>query len=275
MRDQLLSSGVPVMIAGVCFVVLAYLARVRRERFLIYWTAAWALLVVRLGWTAAWGSPWPVLWPSIVAAYLRLAMAGCLLAGTEELRGRRVDARLVFGIAAIFLIAKQFIDPFISVRAGIAINLAAMAAPMLFAGWRLATYALLPRAERALAALGLSGYAALSATMPLLRDDNPILRVLFFSSWTTQLCAGVGMLALFFRLSYEAELAAEKSRGATLTEALQGFIPICMHCKAIRDEEQHWKALEQYVADRSSVRFSHGLCPDCARTHYGAYLGRP
>ena len=275
MRDQLLSSGVPVMIAGVCFVVLAYLARVRRERFLIYWTAAWALLVVRLGWTAAWGSPWPVLWPSIVAAYLRLAMAGCLLAGTEELRGRRVDARLVFGIAAIFLIAKQFIDPFICVRAGIAINLAAMAAPMLFAGWRLATYALLPRAERALAALGLSGYAALSATMPLLRDDNPILRVLFFSSWTTQLCAGVGMLALFFRLSYEAELAAEKSRGATLTEALQGFIPICMHCKAIRDEEQHWKALEQYVADRSSVRFSHGLCPDCARTHYGAYLGRP
>jgi len=63
MRDQLLSSGVPVMIAGVCFIVLAYLARVRRERFLIYWTAAWALLVVRLGWTVMWGTPWPVLWP--------------------------------------------------------------------------------------------------------------------------------------------------------------------------------------------------------------------
>lgn len=274
MRDQLLSSGVPVMIAGVCFIVLAYLARVRRERFLIFWTAAWALLVVRLGWTVAWGSPWPVLWPSIVAAYLRLAMAGCLLAGTEELRGRRVDARLIFGAAALFLVVKQFVDPFISVRAGIAINLAAMAVPMLIAAWRLATYALLPRAERALAALGLAGYALLSATMPMLRDDNPVLRLLFFSSWTTQLCAGVGMLALFFRLSYEAELAVEKSRGATLTAALQGFIPICMHCKAIRDEEQHWKALEQYVADRSSVRFSHGLCPDCARTHYSAYLGR-
>jgi hypothetical protein len=274
MRDQLLSSGVPVMIAGVCFIVLAYLARVRRERFLIYWTAAWALLVVRLGWTTAWGSPWPALWPSIVAAYLRLAMAGCLLAGAEELRGRRVDARLVFGAAALFLVAKQFVDPFISARAGIALNLAAMAAPMLVAGWRLATYALLPRAERALAALGLAGYAVLSATMPMLRDDTAVLRVLFFSSWTAQLCAGVGMLALFFRLSYEAELAAEKSRGDRLTEALQGFIPICMHCKAIRDEEQHWKALEQYVADRSSVRFSHGLCPDCARTHYSAYLGR-
>lgn len=274
MRDQLLSSGVPVMIAGVCFLVLAYLARVRRERFLIYWTAAWALLVVRLSWTVAWGSPWPVLWPSIVAAYLRLAMAGCLLAGTEELRGRRVDARLVFGAAAFFLVAKQFVDPFISARAGIALNLGAMAATMLVASWRLGTHAPLPRAERALAALGLAGYALLSAWMPLLRNDSPLLHVLFFCSWTSQLCAGVGMLALFFRLSYEAELAVEKTRGATLTEALQGFIPICMHCKAIRDEAQQWKALEQYVADRSSVHFSHGLCPTCARTHYGDLMER-
>jgi hypothetical protein len=221
-----------------------------------------------------WGSPWPVLWPSIVAAFLRLAMAGCLLAGSEELRGRRVDARLVFGAAALFLVAKQFVDPFLSGRGGIALNLGAMAVTMLAASWRLLTFPPLPRAERTLAALGLAGYALLSAVMPLLRDDNPRLGVLFFSSWTMQLCAGVGMLALFFRASYEGELAAERTRGATLTEALQGFIPICMHCKAIRDESEHWKALEQYVADRSAVRFSHGLCPDCARTHYGAYMER-
>jgi hypothetical protein len=272
MRDQLLSSGVPVMIAGVCLFVLAYLARVRRERFLIYWTAAWALLVARLAWTVAWGTPWPVLWPSVAAAFMRLVMAGCLLAGVEELRGRRVNARIVVGAAALFLVAKQFVDPVIPTRAGIAINLGAMALAMLVASWRLATYAALPRAERALAALGLGAYALLSATMPLLRDDNPLLRALFFSSWTSQLCAGVGMLALFFRLSYETELALEKSRGEALTEALQGFIPICMHCKSIRDEEQHWKSLERYVADRSKVRFSHGLCPDCARTHYGVNL---
>jgi hypothetical protein len=274
MRDQLLSSGVPVMIAGVCLFVLAYLARVRRERFLVYWTAAWALLVARLAWTMAWGTPWPVRWPSIVAAFLRLVMAGCLVAGVEELRGRRADARLVVAAAALFLLAKQFLDPFISPRAGIAVNLGAMAAAMLVASWRLATFGPLPRAERALTALGLGAYAVLSATMPLLGDDNPALRTLFFSSWTTQLCAGVGMLALYFRLSYETELSREKSRGATLTEALQGFIPICMHCKAIRDEGQQWKSLERYVASRSTVRFSHGLCPDCARTHYGVNLER-
>ena len=261
------------MIAGVCFIVLAYLARVRRERFLMYWTAAWALLVLRLVWTAAWGSPWPILWPSIVAAWLRLAMAACLLAGTEELRGRRVEARVVFGAALAFLLAKQAVDPFVSPRTGMLINLGAMAVTMLLAAWRLATSASLPRAERALAALGLAGYAMLSAGMPLLPEDSALLPPLFFAAWTTQLCAGVGMLALFFRLSYDAELAVEKLRGATLTEALQGFLPICMHCKSIRDEQAQWKALEQYVADRSSVRFSHGLCPSCATTHYGAYLG--
>ncbi len=274
MRVQLLGSGVPVMIAGVCFIVLAYLARVRRERFLVYWTVGWALLVVRLAWTAAWGSPWPVLWPSIVAAYLRLAMAACLLAGSEELRGRRVDARLVFGAAAAFLVAKQGVDPFVTARTGIAINLGAMALTMLLASWRLATHATLPRAERALAALGLAGYALLSAVMPLLPEDSALLPPFFFAAWTAQLCAGVGMLALFFRASYEAELTVEKSRGATLTHALQGFIPICMHCKSIRDDQQQWKALEQYVADRSSVRFSHGLCPTCAQAHYGNYVGR-
>lgn len=273
MRDQFLSSGVPVMIAGVCLIVLAYLARVRRERFLGYWTAAWALLVVRLAWTAAWGSPWPVLWPSIVAAYLRLVMAGCLLAGVEELRGRRVGLRVIPAAAALFLLAKQFVDPLLTPRLGIMLNLGAMALTMLVASWRLGTYATLPRAERALTALGLGAYALISAVMPLL-PDSALLSRFFFASWTMQLCAGVGMLALFFRASYEAELAVEKSRGASLTEALRDFLPICMHCKAIRDEEQHWKSLELYVADRSTVRFSHGICPTCARTHYSEYLGR-
>ncbi|HET9685096.1 MAG TPA: hypothetical protein VFP15_13410, partial [Gemmatimonadaceae bacterium] len=173
-----------------------------------------------------------------------------------------------------FLLVKQGVDPFIPPRAGVMINLSAMALTMVFAGWRLATYAVLPREERALAAIGLAGYALLSATTPLLPEDSALLVPLFFMAWTAQLCAGVGMLALFFRASYEAELTVEKSRGATLTHALQGFIPICMHCKSIRDDQQQWKALEQYVADRSSVRFSHGLCPTCAQAHYGNYVGR-
>ena len=44
---------------------------------------------------------------------------------------------------------------------------------------------------------------------------------------------------------------------------LEGILPTCMYCKKIRDENQQWVRIEQYVAERSDAEFSHGLCPDC------------
>lgn len=257
------------MIGAVCFCVLAYLAMVRRERFLRFWTGAWALLVARFVWTGIWGSPWPYPWLGSVGALLRLTFAGFLLAGVEELRGRRVDARLIVGAALIYLVANEAVDPLLPGRTGIAINLGVMMLIMIAASWRLATYRPLPLAERLLTAISLTAYALLTAGMPLLPEQSALLLPTFFVGWTAQLCVGFGMLALFFRASYESALRAEQLRGATLAEALQDFLPICMHCKAIRDERQEWKSIEQYVAQRSSVRFSHGLCPTCARAHYG------
>lgn len=259
------------MIAAVCFCVLAYLAGVRRERFLRYWTWAWAFLVLRQICNIVWGSPFPSPWAGDASAFMRMAFAGCILAGVEELRGRRVDFRLVFGSAALFVAAKVVADPIYTIRTGVAVNLGAMMLLMLVASWRLGTYRSLPNAERALASIALAIYAVLTAVMPLLPDGpgSRLLTNFFFMSWTAQLCIGIGMLALFFRASYEAELRAEQKHAASLTEALQDFLPICMHCKSIRDEQNAWKPIEQYVADRTSVRFSHGLCPACVSRHYG------
>ena len=48
---------------------------------------------------------------------------------------------------------------------------------------------------------------------------------------------------------------------------LQGLLPICMHCKKIRNEEQVWERLESYIEEHADVEFSHGLCDEClART---------
>ena len=46
-------------------------------------------------------------------------------------------------------------------------------------------------------------------------------------------------------------------------DRLRGLLPICMNCKKIRDDKGYWEQIEQYLSDRSSVRFSHGLCPEC------------
>ncbi len=50
---------------------------------------------------------------------------------------------------------------------------------------------------------------------------------------------------------------------------LSGFIPICAHCKDMRDETGDWHRLESFIRERSEVAFSHGICPSCVRRHYG------
>lgn len=45
---------------------------------------------------------------------------------------------------------------------------------------------------------------------------------------------------------------------------LRGLIPICAQCKDIRDEEDAWVRLEDYLRSHTEARFTHGLCPPCA-----------
>jgi hypothetical protein len=49
---------------------------------------------------------------------------------------------------------------------------------------------------------------------------------------------------------------------------LQGILPICAHCKKIRDEEGSWTQIEAYVSGHADVQFSHGLCAECRQKHY-------
>jgi len=49
---------------------------------------------------------------------------------------------------------------------------------------------------------------------------------------------------------------------------LQGIIPICSVCKHVQTDLGDWQMVEEYVRDRSDADFSHGVCPDCARTLY-------
>jgi len=46
-------------------------------------------------------------------------------------------------------------------------------------------------------------------------------------------------------------------------KTLQGLIPICSHCKRIRDDQNYWKELESYVVEHSSAEFNYGICPEC------------
>ncbi len=49
---------------------------------------------------------------------------------------------------------------------------------------------------------------------------------------------------------------------------LSGIIPICMHCRKIRDDAGYWGLLEQFVRNHTETEFSHGICPGCLARHY-------
>lgn len=44
---------------------------------------------------------------------------------------------------------------------------------------------------------------------------------------------------------------------------LQGLLPICTYCKRIRDDENYWQRVEEYITRYTDARFTHGVCPEC------------
>lgn len=49
---------------------------------------------------------------------------------------------------------------------------------------------------------------------------------------------------------------------------LRGIIPICMHCKQVRNDAGSWQAVEGYICEHTDARFSHGVCPHCMDKFY-------
>ncbi len=50
---------------------------------------------------------------------------------------------------------------------------------------------------------------------------------------------------------------------------LRSLLPICSKCRKIRDDKGYWRQLESYFsAYAPAIKFTHGLCPDCAAEIY-------
>ncbi len=64
------------------------------------------------------------------------------------------------------------------------------------------------------------------------------------------------------------KLIAELQKALSRVKLLSGLVPICAHCKKIRDDSGYWHQLERYISDHSEAEFSHGICPDCMKKLY-------
>jgi len=64
------------------------------------------------------------------------------------------------------------------------------------------------------------------------------------------------------------KLIAELEKALSEVKKLSGLLPICSHCKKIRDDKGYWNQIEGYIQKHSDAEFSHGMCPECSDELY-------
>jgi PAS domain S-box-containing protein len=65
------------------------------------------------------------------------------------------------------------------------------------------------------------------------------------------------------------QLIIELKEAIAKVRTLSGLLPMCAHCKKIRDDKGYWSQLETYIGRHTDADVSHGLCPECMDELYG------
>jgi PAS domain S-box-containing protein len=103
------------------------------------------------------------------------------------------------------------------------------------------------------------------------RDEQRLLRAhvepLRDASQTIRGVVGVA-LDLTERVRAETDrerLIEDLQQALDRVKVLSGLIPICAHCKAIRDDKGYWQQVDAFMREHSGAKLSHAICPDCAQ----------
>jgi hypothetical protein len=64
------------------------------------------------------------------------------------------------------------------------------------------------------------------------------------------------------------QLASGVKKLANRFKILKSVLPICAHCKRIRDRHGSWLALELHRLQHLNVELTHSICPQCAEKYY-------
>lgn len=101
----------------------------------------------------------------------------------------------------------------------------------------------------------LAGYIVVATTVLLGRTS--------LGMFSVSLIFLLGAVFVFLGSSLHARMISE------IQHTIQGLLPICLECKRIRitgaesSDQTSWKEIESYISQRTDVRFSHGICPQC------------
>ncbi len=95
--------------------------------------------------------------------------------------------------------------------------------------------------------------------------DDYLTKPFNLQELVSRIKTGERILALEAALS---DKVGELQEALAHVKTLQGLLPICMHCKKIRDDGDTWHKMETYISEHSEAMFTHSLCEDCLAKHY-------
>jgi ligand-binding sensor domain-containing protein len=104
-----------------------------------------------------------------------------------------------------------------------------------------------------------------------------VVAPLWWETWWSRLVGLLllgGVVALVIRwrtarlTARATELESAVHDALSRAKILQGLLPICAHCKKVRDDQGYWTRIEDYIRSHSEAEFSHGYCPDCLEKEY-------
>ena len=179
-------------------------------------------------------------WPYILAAFFPILWVAYFTYGHPDTNARIVTMSIIFAVATGYssILFKRIIPPFLKSS-----NLLLMFGFGISAVWSLTRIVLTLYFE--------PQTASFFSTSSLQSASIIIYCGLYFFIF-------FGLLTLNSqRVEYDLGKATEA------VKTLEGILPICAHCKKIRDDKGYWNQVETYIQHHSEATFTHSICTEC------------
>ncbi|MBA4192721.1 MAG: hypothetical protein C0467_32545, partial [Planctomycetaceae bacterium] len=69
-----------------------------------------------------------------------------------------------------------------------------------------------------------------------------------------------------------ADRVRELEESLARVRVLQGLLPVCAWCKRVRNDQDYWQSVEEYMVEVTDCKLSHGICPVCLDRESGGKL---
>lgn len=116
---------------------------------------------------------------------------------------------------------------------------------------------------------GISVSVSTAPVFAIQRDAIKKSTIGLFYVWVVGILGlGIGYFQLKREASKRRAVISELQASLSEVKTLSGLLPICAHCKRIRDDKGYWDQIESYIQKHSEAEFSHGICQDCIKELY-------